>query len=72
MYNFEHVDNGESVRALVKINNCKYFCFCFNVQPFDFAVYLRSGIPLGVLIMTFSMWPLLRDNYEVILLHTCI
>ena len=40
----------------------------FNGLPKDFAAYLRSGMSLGALIMTYKR-PLLRATYEAILLN---
>ena len=39
----------------------------FNVQPLDFTVFLRSDMPLCVLIISYS-WPLLQATCKVILL----
>ena len=45
--------------------------YLFNVQPLDFAVYLRSDMSLDALIVTYSRPPL-RASGEVFLLHEVI
>ena len=52
------------------VMNILSICFesLFNVQPSDFAIFLRLDMSLGVLIMTYS-GPLIRVIYEVILQH---